>query len=350
MLKDIQVKTLEDGGNPRMERDIVKKEEGFYIHPFSEDDDGNYRFRLNVELINVSDNPIPVKFDINWGDTEYQDDRKYVLLSKDDDLWEKLDMEIYGIITSGIVNVPPGHSYLSMHPRYEHGRFLKLLGDLPKDRFNIIVIGQSRHGRDIFAIEAGRKDSRPLAVMTRVHPYESIGSYFAEGMIHWLKYGGEDTDKFLNKHRVIFVPMPNPDGVSEGTCKRTLGGLNFSEKGSISSEPEAVVVREYFTGKNPKAIFDLHGWMIENDNIVTNDAERGRALHTVLTQNSQLFSKPIEILFKKYPTGGKNNLGGLLADEVGAVFYNSSWSWFGRTAKDLYNMGVCILKNYAALF
>ncbi len=351
MLKNIQVLTIEDGGNPRTKHDIKREKKGFFIRPFSEDGDGNYRFRLNVKLVNSTSVSIPVLFNIEWGDTEHQDARKYVLLSKEDGLWEMFSTEIIGTKASVTINVPPGQSFLCMHPRYEYERYECFLKNLPKDLFRISNIGRTRHNRKIYGIQAGNESMRPLAILCRVHPYETIGSFFVEGMLRWLMSDCGEAKKFLIENHVVFVPMPNPDGVIEGTCKRTLGGLNFSTDGSITTEPEGIAVREYFLKKNPISIFDFHGWMYHYDNIVTNDPVRGKSLYLTLVKDEELFATPIELRFSKYPWVGKqNNLGGLLVDKVGAVYYNSSWSWYDRTADDLFNMGVRILRAYADLF
>jgi hypothetical protein len=170
-------------------------------------------------------------------------------------------------------------------------------------------------------------------------------------MLKWLTGNDTEVKKFLSENHVVFVPMPNPDGVTEGTCKRTLGGLNFSTDGAITTEPEGIAVKEYFLKMNPISIFDFHGWMYPYDNIVTNDPIKGKTLYLNLVENKELFKTPIELRFSKYPWVGKqSNLGGLLVDKVGAVYYNSSWSWYERTAEDLFNMGICILKNHANLF
>lgn len=350
VLKNIKVLTVNDGGNPRYDNNIKREENGFLIHPFSENDNGNYRFRLNVEIVNHSKETVPVLFKIEWGDTEHQESRKYILLSKDEDQWQKFDTKINDTKAQAVIDVPPGSSYLCMHPRYNHGRFIRLVESLPENRFEIKSIGKSRLNRDVYAIETGARNLRPLAVMARVHPYETIGSYFVDGMIKWLMNDDDEVKKFLTENHIIFVPMPNPDGVAEGTCELTLGGLNFSQNGAKTPEPEGTAVREYFLKMNPASLFDLHGWMYNKDNYVTNDTERGQKLYEMLTDNP-LFDRGLEVQYKDYPlAGGRNNLGGYLADELGLVYYNSSWPWYGRNAENLRNMGIFILKSYASLF
>jgi hypothetical protein len=352
MIENIKVLPIKDGGNPRTEFDIRREEKGFSIHPFSEDDDGNYRFRLNVEVLNESDKIIPVLFNIDWGDKEYQDSRNHLLLSRDDEHWERFDAKIDGTLIYATIDIPPGRSFLSLNPRYEHGKFMDLLKELPKERFNIKIIGKSRRNRDIYAIEIGQKNIRPLAIICRVHPYESVSSYLVDGMLRWLAGNEEEVKRIISQNHLIFVPMPNPDGVFEGTCKLTLGGLNFESGNADSSrEPEGVAVREYLLRNNPAAIFDLHGWMRDLHILLTNDTKKGKAFHSKLTSYEDLFEKSISIVYNKFPMwGGKKNLGGHIADKLGIVYIDSSWSWYDKTVEDIRKMGVVLLKAYSGIY
>jgi hypothetical protein len=352
MLEFIQVLPVDDGGNPRTEFDIKKGKDGFLIHPFSEDDDGNYRFRLNVKVVNHSNKKIPVKFNIEWGDVEYQEDRRYLLLSKEEDHWERFEAEINGTIASATIDISPGRCYLCMHPRYNLGRFLNLVEGLPKDRFKLKVIGKTRRNRDIFAIEVGNENLKPLAIIARAHPYETMGSYLVDGMLKWLSSNEEDILKFISENRIIFIPMLNPDGVFEGTCKLTLGGLNF-EAGNAdnSTEPEGVAVREYLLSMNPSVVFDLHGWMYSHHILLTNDTVKGSAFHENLSSNKDLFNNAISIVYRDYPQwGGKKNIGGFIALKLKSIYIDSSWSWYGKDAKTLGSMGVTLLKEYAKIY
>ncbi|WP_127588556.1 M14 family zinc carboxypeptidase [Paenibacillus koleovorans] len=351
MLQHIRFFIIEDGGNPRFESDIQQQDNGFWIHPFCEDESGFYRFRLNVRIENDSTQTISVPVTIEWGDQQGQEYRRFVLLSQGDEEWRIFQAEIEGTEAKAVVEAPPGTSYLSMHPRYEYGRYLQYLEGLDQNRFEIKVLGKSRRGREIHAIEAGNKAAPPLAVLTRVHPYETIGSYMVEGMLEWLKVENEEVRQFLANNRLLFIPMPNPDGVADGNCKFTHSSFNFSTTGRITKEPEGVAVREYLLSEKAVSLVDLHGWMLYHDNICTNDTQRGRKLYAMLSQHDNLFNKGIEMLYKKYPwVGRENNLGGMLVDEFDSVYYNTSWCWYDRSADDVQQMGVHIMRSYSQLF
>jgi hypothetical protein len=347
MNRQIKVIPAADGGNPRNAHDIIKREDDFYIFPFSEDGDANYKFHMNVQVQNDSNETIPVKFTVNWGDEKYQVDRKYLLLCTDDDNWQSFDTEIHGPLAVATVDVPPGISYLSLHPRYEHARLSRLAASLPRDIFHVEVIGTTRMRRDILGIEAGSANIPPVAFYARVHPYETIGSYFIEGMLKWLAGGSAEAKEFIANNHVVFVPMPNVDGVADGTNKLTHGGLNFSVNFRDSVEPEAIALKNYFSAKKPSVVFDLHSWNNPRDNMVTNDPVRGRVVYEAVQKAEKLFTIPVEILYRHYPDAGANHSCAYFTDIVGSTFINSSWPHVGRSSADLYAMGVLLLKAIA---
>jgi hypothetical protein len=257
-------------------------------------------------------------------------------------------VEIDGTKAVGTGNVRPGISYLTFHPRYEHGRLLRLVNLLPRDLFNIEVIGTTRKRRDILAIEVGNKSKKPLAFYGRVHPYETIGSYFIEGMLKWLASGGSDAKEFISQNHIIFIPMPNTDGVADGMNKLTHGGLNFSSNFRRSIEPEAIALKKYFSQKAPSVLFDIHAWNNRRDNLVTNDGKRGKLVYGAILKEEKLFCKPTEILYRHHPMGVFDHSCAYFADTLGASYFNTSWNHVGRTSAELYAMGVMLLKATAA--
>ena len=336
-----------DGGNPRSEHDIVAGQNGIYIFPFSEDGDNNYKFHMNIRLENTSGTPVPVRFTVEWGDEEYQSGRGHLLICTDNDHWQYIDAEIEGTRVIGTGAVPPGVSFLSFHPRYEYGRMLRLAESLPEKRFNVKVIGQSRMRRDIIAIETGSEGLKPLTVYGRVHPYETVASYLMEGMLKWLAESGGDADGFLSGHRLIFVPMPNPDGVADGTNKRTHGGLDFSTNFKHSVEPEAMALKEYFSLVKPRVLLDLHGWNNGWDNINVSHGDMYRQVAARLLPDEDLFYKPMDITYKPRPMYGGHHSCGYFAETLGLSYLNSSWNHVGRTSAQLYAMGVKIMQAVA---
>ncbi len=341
---------MKEYGNPRSQDMIHKQDDGFIIKTFIEDDNPHYKCRLDVAVVNDSDITISVPFTIDWGNSQCVRLYSYILLNNKEDEWIKVKGEGKDGKVFVTVDVPPGYSRLSMHPPYDYDRLIRLLETLPEDIFTMKVIGKSFCGRDIFAIEAGLKNKRPLVVLTRVHPYESIGSYFADGMIKWLMDQNEEANKLLSQNRIVFIPMPNPDGVVEGYCRTTIGNLDLSYVAG-SNEPEAIALIDYAKDNNALANFDLHGYMYNYERLRSNDSARLEMLSKRFASMPELFNKEINIFNDKYPPNGKEiNFGGFIVNRLGGTYFNSSWSWYDRDAYHLRLMGIEILKGYSDLF
>lgn len=350
MSADVNVLPI-DEGNPRTEDGIRKEGSAFVIEPYSEDGDPNYKFRLDVELLNPTSEPVETRFIIEWNDRspEHMNDRTYLLLCPSEERWVPYHAWLQGSRVSARIPVPPGRSRLAMHPPYDHKRFLGLLEALRNHPVEIHSIGRSLHGRDIFVVESGDPSARPFVVMARVHPYESIASYLIEGMLRWIAPGGDEVAALLANRRLLFIPMPNPDGVAEGTCKRTVGGMNFATELSFTDAPEAVAVREYLEGEKPRAVFDLHGWMYNRHDFSTDDETRGTNFRKRLLDRTRLFDRPIDMAVGPVPRfGGANHIGGYLAQKMGTSFIDSSWAWYDRTADELRAMGKEMLVAFMA--
>ena len=162
----VTIELLEDGGNPRNPSDIRETDDGWLIAPFSEDGDPNYKFRLDVDLLNESSDVVETDFTIEWDDEEYSNYRKYVLLSQGDD-WQKLPAEIDGTRAKLNVPVPPGRSHFSMHPQFNIADLNQMIEGLDKNVFRIGSAGKSLHDRDIVTIETGAEGVQPLLVICK---------------------------------------------------------------------------------------------------------------------------------------------------------------------------------------
>ena len=168
-------------------------------------------------------------------------------------------------------------------------------------------------------------------------------------MLQWLGAGLDEAKRLLAAQRFAFVPMPNPDGVTEGLCKRTLGGLDINEA-AASAEPEGVALTAYFRSVRPMSTFDIHGYMHQNDGFGTNDIRRGEAIRDTLSVKPEWAEKKLHCHESVETEGGLANLGCMVQHEFGSVRFGGSWSWYDRDAGCLRRMGVEMLSAYAAQF
>jgi len=337
-MSQLTINIYEDGGNPRLASDIIRTANGFLIRPV------RTCSNMNVELVNPTNAPIETKIEIESGTLHESGLRDYLLLHSADDKITFIDAPSIGTRQHAKFAVPPGAHCLCVNHRYEMARLERLLDSLDKGRFTVKAIGKTRMGRDMIGIEAGNPDKRPITFVMRIHPYETPGSFFAEGMLNWLNDTAEGA-AFLKEHRLGIVPIANPDGVAIGNSYLTYGGLNLSADVRVTSEPEAVAIREFFLSLNPYLTIDFHGWMHRyDDNITTSSLSRGKAVYEALIGHTHA----LELQYSDYPlSGGKNNIGGIMIDCCGADFFNCSWTPRGRTVEQMHAIGVAFLKALA---
>jgi hypothetical protein len=106
-------------------------------------------------------------------------------------------------------------------------------------------IGRSTAGRPIRAIEFGAHDApHAVVVVGRQHPPEATGSLGLMRFIESTLGDGEVARDFRATHRVLCVPLVNPDGVHEGQWRSTLGAVDANRDWNDFSQPETRAVRD----------------------------------------------------------------------------------------------------------
>jgi len=106
-------------------------------------------------------------------------------------------------------------------------------------------IGRSAAGRPIRAFEFGARDApHAVVVVGRQHPPEATGSLGLMRFIEATLGDGEVARDFRASHRVLCVPLVNPDGVHEGQWRSTLGAVDANRDWHDFSQPETRAVRD----------------------------------------------------------------------------------------------------------
>ena len=348
-------RTYPDGGNPRAESDIIRTESGFLLRPFNEDGDASYKFHINVELVNPTAQAVEADIEIEWFTPAPPQLRDHVQLHSEGDVLTWFPAAADGTRQCAKVTVPPGSHCLCMNPRYPLARLDALLGGLDKSIFTVKPIGKTRMNRDFMAVEAGNPDAPVLAVIARVYPYETASSFIMEGMLRWL--GSAAGAAFLQEHRLVVIPLANPDGVCLGNHKVTYGGMNLGGNMTQSIEPEAVAIRDYFTGVKPELLVDFRGWMARyDDNAIdgwmnrigdamkTSSIARGPAVYAAVIPHSEGINMEY---IETAVYGRQDNLGGMLLDRCGTEYFTVCWTYRGRSIADLQAMGEVFLQAVA---
>jgi len=337
-----------EGANPQGKEGVKLEAPGkFLIRPWSEDGDGCYKFCLNVKARNESGVPAPIELHIEWEDAEYMDCRDYVLLGKGDD-WRSLPATVSGTMASVTLTIPPGESYIAMHPVYD----LKMLDAerkvAKKSGFSEKIFGKTFEGRDMVALSIGKIGAPAIFIVSRFHPYETAGTHCVSAILKELASDYAAGGPLTSSFRFVIVPIANPDGVAAGCCKRSRkGGPDLCHEGADSSDPAGKALIELLDETRPRGYLDLHGWMHRDDDGLAYSDEKAREEFLSAIRGDPLFNKTWK---GRCTSAGPRKPGDFCSracHDHGAVAFIISPSWFGRTVPDVREFGRKILAKFA---
>lgn len=284
-----------EGANPPAPGGIERTAEAqFIVRPWSEDGDGNYKFRLNVVIVNDGAASQEVDFRVAWGDEEYMRARTYVLLGRGPS-WRTIEAAVEGDTTHATLIVPPGEWYLGLTPAYDLPMAAEDLARAAAGGLREQVYGRSYYGRDLYALSAGPDDAPAILIVSRCHSYETAGSYCAAGVLELLAEDLACAGPLTSAFRFVVAPMPNPDGVALGCCKRTRPeGVNLPGQGYGTDDPAALALASLLHETAPIAYVDLHGWMHQQEDwIIYSDQRVFEALRP--TFDAPVFDKSLRL-------------------------------------------------------
>ncbi len=337
-----------DGANPRQADQVERLGDArFRIRPYSEDGDGNYKFAMLVGVRNRSRRAVEAEFVIDWADTNYMSCRDYVLLGRQDQ-WRYFPAETEGPTARARVTVPPGRHELTLHPTYGLDRleaWRKRTGTDPL--LSVRELGRSRQGRPILAFELGDEPRNAgggcdrLAIVARFHPYETAGSFAAEGALRFLLRSAAAGK--LSGRPVSLVLIANPDGVAGGLCKRAgPGGPDISHQTRSSDDPTVAAMRTWVDQFAPAVMLDLHGWMYHyQDGFNFADPALAERLKRALQR-----SVPLDRAWKGKDLSGQgesDSLSSYALTRAGTHSLIFSFGWYGRTVAHMRAIGAAVV-------
>jgi predicted deacylase len=131
--------------------------------------------------------------------------------------------------------------------------------------FDVREVGKSAGGRPIRAFEFGATDARAgVVVIGRQHPPEVSGTVGLMRFIEALAADTETARAFRATHRVLCVPLVNPDGVHEGQWRSTLGAVDANRDWGPFTQIETRAVRDAIhafaarDGMKMRLLLDFH--------------------------------------------------------------------------------------------
>lgn len=128
--------------------------------------------------------------------------------------------------------------------------------------FSETKYGASHEGRDLVGFVGGG-GLEVIVALTRQHPPETTGQEAYRGFIERLmKRDDAHAIAFRARHRMIFAPMPNPDGVDGGHWRLNAGGVDLNRDWGVFTQPETKALSDWIVSqagdRRVVAMFDFH--------------------------------------------------------------------------------------------
>ena len=271
----VELLTGFDGANPNSQEDIVlESARRFRVRPFNElGSNDHYWFRFNTLVLNHGSDVENLELILEWPALERYPDHPYShYFYGDMGHWQAVRATVKGIEARLVVPASPGKTFVGFYPRYSYGWHRQFIASLPEDSpfLEKRVEGLSACGREIWSTRltdpsVPEDDKTRLQISSRIHPYETSGSYIAEEIIRFLLEGSEEALGILRRNVVHLLPMPNPDGVVLGMNQRTgQDGVNMSFAADTIT-PEVRTLLGLVEKTHPDLWVDIHSWPHEGD-------------------------------------------------------------------------------------
>ena len=336
-----------EGANPHDAGDVERlAEDRFVIRPYTEDGDGNYKFSLLVGVRNAAGRAVEAEFAVDWADAEYNACRDYVLLGRKAQ-WRSFAAVVDGPVATARVVVPPGRWRLALHPEYGPGQLAQWRRQAERNTvMRIRELGLSTAGRPITAFDVGDFDAPPqrrLAILGRFHPYETAGSFAADGALQRLLIDARAGR--LAGRLVSVLPIANVDGVATGACKRTgPGGPDMSHNARTTDDAGVAALLAWLRELSPALMLDFHGWMYRyqdglnwTDDALVDDFRRR-------TATSVEFDRAWKGHGLTDPAGS-DSLWGIIKETCGTESLIFSFGWYGRSVRHIRRIGAAAAKT-----
>ena len=152
--------------------------------------------------------------------------------------------------------------YVAMMPPYFQSHLDRLIADTA-DANGVAVrtLWTSEEGRGGRVFEVGDpEEERHVWITARMHAFEAVGSWLADGLIRWAVSGDEDARRLAEDARLHVVPMVDLDSVHIGSSGKHRKPICFSR--DLRPHPHwnanKALVREW-EDSTPELYLDLHG-------------------------------------------------------------------------------------------
>lgn len=156
--------------------------------------------------------------------------------------------------------------YYAYFEPYSLERHLDLVGRADASPFaSVSNLGATVDGRDLDLVTVGSAGpgKRPVWIIARQHPGESMAEWFVEGLLERLLDGADPVARRIRETAVLYiVPNMNPDGASRGNLRSNAAGANLNREWrepTLACSPEVLLVRNAMEASGADLFLDIHG-------------------------------------------------------------------------------------------
>ena len=156
--------------------------------------------------------------------------------------------------------------YYAYFQPYSHERHLDLLARAEASSFaDVRNLGATVDGRDLDVVVVGEPapTRKPIWIIARQHPGETMAEWFVEGLLERLLDGADAVARKVREQAVLYiVPNMNPDGAARGNLRTNAAGRNLNREWrapELSASPEVFLVREAMQETGCELFLDIHG-------------------------------------------------------------------------------------------
>ncbi|HVL54936.1 MAG TPA: M14-type cytosolic carboxypeptidase [Burkholderiaceae bacterium] len=186
--------------------------------------------------------------------------------SYDREHWFRIATEYDGKTLTLRVTPQRESMYFAYFEPYSWERHLALLARCEASGLaRIERLGSTVDGRDLDLVIVGepRARARPVWVIARQHPGETMAEWFVDGLLERLLDRSDPVARLARERAVFYlVPNMNPDGSVRGNLRTNAAGVNLNrewQQPSPERSPEVWWVRQRMLQTGAHLVLDVHG-------------------------------------------------------------------------------------------
>ncbi len=268
----VEVLTGFDGSSPHADDGVRREaEDRFVLYPGYRSQEGaseerpGYGSRFYTRLNNPQAEPVGVTIVVDWQLPVRAKNHDYGYVRHEtEEAWTQVPAVREEARATYALELRPGLTELGALPAYNYETCCAFVDRMRDAGVEVRTAGQSREGRDLHLLHfsSPSPSARPFFLQTRDHPYETAGSFCAEGVAQFLLSRDPLAAYLRTKYAVWILPMTNPDGVHNGMSRLTWErGANMNREVNDVSDPAHDALKGAIDAVRPFVHMNVHNWI-----------------------------------------------------------------------------------------